>query len=261
MKEKSTMNDNAQAVKNALLQARTQHQQRDSGDSGLHLNGIQEAYAVQWAMGQALDWWQDGVPRYWKAGTPSTAGPVTCAPLPDAGVWASPADARACPMHARGIEAEIALRLKAPVTVQQARDLDVDAARQLVDAMCVAIELVDFRWQQGMQAPDWLKLADLQSHGALVLGDWVPYAPRDWSQQTCHTQVGLQPLVRMQGTHSLGDPTLLLPQWLRHATQQAGTLPAASLVTTGTWVGLLLGQPGDSVCVQFDGIGQASVQL
>lgn len=255
------MNDNIATVTHTLLEARAQHRQHDSAGCGLQLNGAGEAYAVQWAMGQTLGWWQDGVPRYWKAGAPSATGPVTCAPLPDAGVWASPADARAWPMHARGIEAEVALRLAAPVTAQQARDLDVDTARQLVDAMCVAIELVDFRWRQGMQAPEGLKLADLQSHGALVLGEWVPCTPRDWSQQACRAQVGQQPLVRMQGTHSLGDPTRVLLQWLRHATQQAATLPAGTVVTTGTWVGLLLGQPGDRVEVWFDGIGQASVQL
>jgi hypothetical protein len=46
------------------------------------------------------------------------------------------------------------------------------------------------RWQQGVEAPGQLKLADLQSHGALVLGDWVPFAPRDWMAQSCSVRIG-----------------------------------------------------------------------
>jgi 2-keto-4-pentenoate hydratase len=38
-------------------------------------------------------------------------------------------------------------------------------------------------------------------------------------------------------------------------------LPAGTVVTTGTWCGLLPARAGDEVEVQFDGIGAASVRL
>ena len=53
----------------------------------------------------------------------------------------------------------------------------------------------------------------------------------------------------------------LLPQWLRYATAHFGSLRAGSVVTTGSWCGLLLAAPGDAVRVQFDGIGELRVQL
>jgi len=41
------------------------------------------------------------------------------------------------------------------------------------------------------------------------------------------------------GTHSLRDPAWVLPQWLRHATRHGATLPAGTVVTTGTWAGVV----------------------
>ncbi|MPM22452.1 hypothetical protein SDC9_68907 [bioreactor metagenome] len=255
------MTNQVQTVVQALRRARESQQQQDANAPGCALASIEDAYAVQAAMGRELHWWADGAPRYWKTGAASAESLQTSAPLPDAGVWNGPVDAHSWPMHSRGVESEIAFRLGASVTHEQALSLDVAAARGLVDAMTVAIELVDFRWTQGMAAPDLLKLADLQSHGALVLGHWVPYAERDWAAQVCRTFIGQQPEVTRQDTHSLGDPTLVLPRWLRHATAYFGILPAGAVVTTGTWVGLLHAQRGDHVRVQFDGVGEVGVQL
>ena len=86
--------------------------------------------------------------------------------------------------------------------------------------MCVSIELVDSRWSEALEAPALAKLADLQSHGALVLGAWQPFPARDWAAQICRVRIGARPALRFQGTHSMGDPAWLLPAWLRHATQR-----------------------------------------
>jgi 2-keto-4-pentenoate hydratase len=127
--------------------------------------------------------------------------------------------------------------------------------------MCVSIELVESRWDEGIEGPALAKLAALQSHGALVLGEWVPFAARDWASQVCRVQIGAQPVVVKRGTHSMGDPLFVLPAWLRHATRHRATVPAGTVVTTGTWCGILFAQAGDAVGVAFDGIGHASVKL
>jgi len=220
------------------------------------------AYAAQADVARALGWFDGGVPRHWKSGGPSRQAVATHAPLPPAGVWASPATAGAWPFHQRGIEAEIALRLGMPVDAGLAAGLDLPQARTLVDAQCVSIEIVDSRWAEGLQAPTLAKLADLQSHGALVLGDWRTFdAAHDWSAQRCQVQIGTPPAQGFQGSHSMGDPAFVLLAWLRHATRGGVVVPAGTVVTTGTWCGLLAAQAGDLVQVQFDGIGMASVQL
>lgn len=218
------------------------------------------AYAVQEGVARELGWFGAAPARHWKSGGPSRAQPLTHAPLPPEGVWADGRDARAWPFHWRGIEAEIALRLGHDVAAAHAQRLDGAAAAALVEAMAVAIEIVDSRWTEARDAPALARLADLQSHGALVLGAWQPFAPRDWAAQECRVTIGAAGH-RFVGTHSLADPAFVLPDWLRHATRHGGTLPAGSVVTTGTWCGLLFAAPGDRVAVAFEGIGQAAVQL
>ncbi len=220
------------------------------------------AYAVQQGVADRLGWFEDKQPpRFWKSGGPSREAILTHAPLPPAGVWASPADARHWPFQMRGIEAEIALRLAHDFDHSLAATLDHASAATLIGAMCVSIEIVDSRWIEGLQASATAKLADLQSHGALVLGDWVPYRALDWSVQRCRVRIGAQEAVERRGSHALADPCYLLPAWLRHATRNGDSVAAGTVVTTGTWVGILGAVAGDLVTADFPGIGSASVQL
>ena len=251
------MND-IELATSRLLQARREQRPQPAA----LLPDAAAAYAVQDQVAGALGWFGGQVPRHWKSGGPSREAVATHAPLPPAGVWASPAQAGAWPFNLRGIEAEVALRLREPVDARLAAALDLASARALVDAMCVSIEIVDSRWAEGLQAPALAKLADLQSHGALVLGDWVPFdAARDWSAQSCQVRIGAQPVHQFTGTHSMADPAFVLPAWLRHATRDGAVVAAGTVVTTGTWCGLLMADAGDRVEVVFDGIGSATVQL
>ncbi|MCB1999441.1 MAG: fumarylacetoacetate hydrolase family protein [Rhodoferax sp.] len=247
------------ATARALVTARRMHVPQ----SAVHACPVDAAaaYATQSRVAQALGWFRDQAPRYWKSGGPSRQAVMTHAALPPEGVWQSPADASGWPFRLRGIEAEIALRLGQAVTVQDAQALDLARARTLVDAMCVSIEIVDSRWQEALHAPDLAKLADLQSHGALVLGDWVAFEPRDWSTQTCRVTIGSQAPVERCGSHAMGDPAFVLLAWLRHLTRDGDAVAAGTVVTTGTWVGILDAVAGDRVDVAFAGIGAASVQL
>lgn len=219
------------------------------------------AYAVQDGVAAALDWFGDTPPQYWKSGGPARERTLMHAALPPAGVWTSPADARNHPFRLRGIEAEIALRLAEPVDAARAAALDHGSAHALIDAMCVAIEIVDSRWTEALEAPAFTRLADLLSHGALVLGDWVPFVARDWTAQRCTVRIGDQRVREFRGSHPLHDPAFVLPAWLRHATRHGATLAAGTVVTTGTWCGIPLAQAGDEVEVVFDGIGAARVHL
>ena len=247
----------------ALVKAR--HQNERTAAAEVPLPDTAAAYAVQAGVARALGWFEkdgDGAaPRYWKSGGASREALQTHAALPPAGIWPSPADARGWHFHLRGIEAEIALRLGQDVDAARAAALDLAAATALVDAMCVSIELVDSRWREGLEAPPLAKLADLQSHGALVLGEWLPFAPRDWGAQRCRVHIGARPVLEFQGTHSMGDPAFVLLAWLRHATQHGAVVRAGTVLTTGTWCGLPLAAAGERVLAEFPGIGQAEVQL
>jgi 2-keto-4-pentenoate hydratase/2-oxohepta-3-ene-1,7-dioic acid hydratase in catechol pathway len=245
----------------ALIRARREGTVAPAAPLADALGDAGDAYAVQQRVAAELGWFATSPPRYWKAGGTSRDAALTCAPLPPSGVWTSPARAGEWPFHLRGIEAEIALRLGRDVDQALASTLDARTAPALVDAMTVSIEIVDSRWREALDAPGLCKLADLQSHGALVLGDWVPFVARDWGAQACAVRIGSQAPFERRGTHSLGDPAYLLPAWLRHATRDGSRMAAGTVVTTGTWVGILNAVEGDFVTAEFPGIGHASVQL
>lgn len=248
-----------QSAIEALVQARLQQRPVDHTPVLQHVSSEGHAYAVQQGVADRLQWFKQHTPRHWKSGGPSREAVPTHAPLPPDGIWRSPATST-WPFAMRGIEAEIALRLAVDVDAERAAGLDRDSACRLVDAMTVSIEVVDSRWVQGLEAPALLKLADLQSHGALVLGDWLPFeAAHDWATQVCRVNIGDAPAQVFRGAHSMGDPAYVLSAWLRHATRGGQVLPAGSVVTTGTWCGILHAQAGDTVVASFDNIGETRV--
>lgn len=220
-----------------------------------------QAYLAQERLADAMAWFGPGLPIYWKSGGASRQAVLNHAPLPPAGVRPSPANFGDMRFIAPGIESEIALRLGETVTPERAAALTPEDAGTVVDAMAVSIEIVDSRWAEASLAPALLRLVDLQSHGALVLGEWVPYAARDWAAQGCETRISSRDVLVRTGTHPLGDPAWLLPAWLQYLTRDGGSVPAGTVVTTGSWVGLLPATPGDTVVVEFPGIGRAEARL
>lgn len=251
--------DAVKAAVDALVAARQSHRPVPATHSPLP--DAAAAYAVQEGVARTLGWFGAGEPGTWKVGVASGALRRTHARLPPRGVWSSPADAANWPFFQRGVEAEIAFRLARELAPEEAAAVGATDAEGFVDAMCVSIEIADSRWTEGYKAPALNVLADLQSHGALVLGEWVPFAARDWSTQLCRVRVGSQPEVERRGSHALGDPARLLVDWMRHATRGGQALAAGSVVTTGSWVGIIDAMPGDRVDAEFPGVGAASVQL
>lgn len=250
------------ALTDALVAARRGNRTLDASPWTDTLATGAQAYEVQDAVAAALGWF-DGqpVPGTWKSGGGSRTATLTHAPLPPAGVRQSPADFGDLSFNAPGIEAEVALRLGQDVTPAQAAKLDHDNAASLVDAMTVSVEIVDSRWQDLAATPALLRLADSQVHGALLLGEWKPYAAVDWASQRCEAKVGDADTVVREGTHPLADPAWLLPIWLRHLTRHGQTVPAGTVVTTGSWVGILPCRRGDQVTVEFPGIGAVRLSV
>lgn len=198
-----------------------------------------DVYAVHDGLAAALGWTQGR----WKSGASTLAGPYGHAPL-------TPEAAR--PLL--GVEAEVALRIGRDVTPEDAQG-PLDG---VVDAMCVAVELIASRWEEGLAAPELLRLADNQSNAGLLLGPWQPWQPLDWAQLEWCLALPGQPDIVRRGGHALANPAAVVPHWLRHATRHGQTLRAGAVVTTGAWAGLhpLTAPLGGSL--RMDGLGELS---
>ena len=214
-----------------------------------------QAYAVQNELIAKL-----GPVAGWKVGAASDQAEPNCAPLP-ASVVVAQGTALAVPARSmRGIELEVAVRLGTDLLPGDAL-LPPEAIARAIDAVLPAIEIVDTRLAEGRGAPVPAKLADLQSHGALVLGAPVKVDPRSIDLRTLHTRVWFdgQPAADTTGGHPAPD-ILRLVAWLaRHAQARGLPLRAGQVITTGSCTGLVMAPAGARIEGEVAGLGRVSL--
>lgn len=201
-----------------------------------------DAYAVQDGVATMLGW----PATRWKSGGAGPGGPFSHSPVrPSLGG------------ELLGIEAEVALRLARDVTPEEAAG---PLGSALIDGMCIAVECVASRWQQGLAAPALLRMADFQSNAGLLLGPWQPWQALDWARLGWRLALQGEPDVERRGGHSLADPAGVLPAWLRHVTRHGATARAGTVVTTGAWGGLhgLTGALQGALVIE--GLGRVDIQ-
>lgn len=219
------------------------HRGASALDAGLWTDAVRDeadAYAVQEGVARALGW----VDHRWKSGGAGPDGPFSHSPV-----------APACGAMLLGVEAEVALRLAHDVTPEAAMQPLGEAA---IDGMCIAVECIASRWQQALDAPALLRMADFQSNAGLLTGPWQPWRALDWAQLGWRLSLPGQPVIERRGGHSLANPAGVLGAWLRHATRHGATVKAGTVVTTGAWGGVHLsaGRPHGSLAIE--GLGEFS---
>ncbi len=219
---------------------------------------LQEAYAVQDRIFAALYPGQRGTA--WKVGGPRADVAPMAAPIPSAGLLASPAHVPAKGFHMIGIESEIAYRLGRDLPPRAAPYTEEEIAAAVTEAL-VVIELCDTRLANWKEASAFWRLADYQLNAALVIGsgrkDWSAI---DFTKQRVELWIDGALAKEASGVHPYGNPIRLLP-WLAAHCATRGGLHAGDIITTGTWTGMQFVQPGAEVIARFPGVGEASVKL
>lgn len=202
-----------------------------------------QAYAVQDALVERLPAFAARAPA-WKVGLTSAQATPTAAPLPSDRLHATSMPTPQA--HDLSVEAEVAF------------ELDAQGRPQRIGA---AIEVAGSRYVEGVKAPAVARLADLQSHVALIVGAMNTFDPIDWAEQRCIVHVNGVEVASSVGSHPCGDPLAALPWLLAHAAQRRMPLRAGAIVTTGAWTGMHPVRAGDRIVVEFPGIGRAALEL
>ena len=216
-----------------------------------------EAYAVQQAVADALGWFATAPPRAWKVGAASRAASPNAAPLPPQHVVHSPAVFPIGAFNRILIEGEIAFRLRAPIV-----GADERAIAAAIDEWLVTIEVVDPRYADVDAATPTQKLADQGVHGALVIGSGAPFPGAvGWTALVARLRRNGEVVRETRGGHPLGNLLFLLPWLARHAAARGARLVAGDIVTAGTWTGVFEAFPGETIDIEFDGVGRASARF
>lgn len=235
--------------------ARAWHGAERIDSAAIRLTDAVQAYAVQNELIARL-----GPAAGWKVGAANDQAEPNCAPLP-ASVVTGPGTPAIVPARSlRGMELEVAVRLGADLLPGDAL-LPPEAIAAAIDAVMPAIEIVDTRLAEGRNAPVSAKLADLQSHGALVLGAPVKADLRALDLRTLRAQLWFdgQRVADTTGGHVAPDVMRLIAWLARHAQARGLPLRAGQVITTGTCTGLLLAPAGARVEGEVAGLGRVAL--
>ncbi|WP_050477517.1 2-keto-4-pentenoate hydratase [Herbaspirillum rhizosphaerae] len=209
-----------------------------------------QAYAVQDALLREL-----GPVAAWKVGAKGPRQEPICAPLPARGVLSSGVRlSGAYPL--RGMEVELAFRLGRDFDVgdrlpEQAEIIDA------LEAMLPAIEVVESRLADYPHSSKLTQLADLQSHGALVVGAAMPLsaAVTDLLRTEARLSFDGVEVARTVGGNPAGDVWPVLAWLARHCSLRGMPLRKGQIITTGSCTGMLFADAALKVNAEIDGLG------
>lgn len=215
------------------------------------------AYAVQDATVSGL-----GPVGGWKVGAKGPSAEPACAPLPAGVLFESGATLLGPPWRMRGIEVEVAVRLGRDL-VPATAEPDTATVRDAIEAVLPVIEVVETRLADWRDSAPLAQLADLQSHGGLVIGRASAMNPRELDLRTVEAYVAFdgQPVASTRGANPAADIWRLLAWLAWHCAQRGQPLRAGQIVTTGSCTGMLFAPEGAHVQAQLDGIGVVELRF
>jgi 2-keto-4-pentenoate hydratase len=215
----------------------------------------EQAYLIQRAIMAEL-----GEIGGWKVGSPNPTGPFTCAPLPAAGVQASPGRVSTEQCTDQGVEAEIAVKIGRALPPRDTPYTPEDILAAVTSAH-PAIEVLQSRFVDVDQVDPLSNLADSLSHFGLVVGpaiaDWQSI---DLAAEPVSLVVNGKQMKRRTGNPA-GDMVRLLVWLANQGAHWAGGLRAGQYVTTGSWTAKDVVPPGAEVRIVFDHAGEAAVEF
>ncbi|MBP6019145.1 MAG: 2-oxopent-4-enoate hydratase [Burkholderiaceae bacterium] len=217
----------------------------------------EQAYAIQDEVIRAL-----GPVGGWKVGAKTHHGEPTCAPLPQATIFKTPAtlDSKCFPL--RGLEIEVGFVLNAdlPLTTRPYTLSDVLTA---VGYVCAAIEIVESRFLDRHQVDYLSTLADMASHGGLVYQTGGPDTQSVDLSPATQASLSLSTISKVAAIsqNAAGDVLRLLPWLANHAAQRHGGLRKGQVIITGSCMPMLFALPEEDVTAEIEGLGKLSLHF
>lgn len=247
---------NAEAAARLLVEARRTGRKLAGLPAESRPTDIAGAYAIQDATLRAI-----GPIGGWKVGAASPDAEPGCAPLPAAGIIASPVALPSAQYGLLGIETEIAFKFARDLP-PRATPYSRDEVLAAVGSLHPVIEIVDTRYAD-MKAQDPMSLlADLQSHAALVVGPARTHdLAIDQTRQVVRQMFDGAVSAERTGGNTAGD-VLRIVTWLaNHVTARAGGLKAGQIVTSGSCTGMMRTTPGSTVRSELPGLGTVEIRF
>ena len=197
----------------------------------------------------------------WKVGAKSPTGPINGALLPDDGIFASGSQVECVDYPSPILELEIAFRLGREFTPREEAYSDEEVLNSIA-TMGATIEVVSSRFAGWPKIEPLLALGDLLNHGALIIGEFIPYdASFPFVEPALSFTYGDEDIVPGDGANPAGDPRRLLPWLVNHHTQNGLSVTPEMVVTTGSYTGMYKTSGPGLAVGQIRGLPAVSVEL
>ncbi|MBN3752558.1 2-keto-4-pentenoate hydratase [Paraburkholderia sp. Tr-20389] len=198
----------------------------------------------------------------WKIGAKSADGAIQGAPLPATDLHADGAHLPRAHYKPLGLELEIAFRFGRSFEPAANAYHEVEVL-DAIDSMAATIEIVASRYAQWPNVDKLAQLADLQNHGALIVGEFTTYR-RDFPFVAPALSFAFegQDVVKATPSNPCGDPRRLLTWLVNHCTQHHRiAVTPDMIVTTGSYTGMFFPQHAGTARGHIEGLGPVSVTL
>ncbi|MFC6340159.1 2-keto-4-pentenoate hydratase [Pseudomonas sp. CCM 7891] len=200
-------------------------------------------------------------PGGWKIGSKSPTGPIQGSPLPRDCLFAPASQFDRGAYAPVGLELEIAFRFNRAFGSRD-QDYSDEEVMAGVGEMAATIEIVSSRFAAWPKIEPLTQLADLLNHGALIVGEFVPYKEHfTFVQPTLELTFNGDNIVPAAVANPAGDPRRLLPWLVNHHTRQGRTLPQDFVITTGSFTGMYFAPGPGEVSGQIHGLPPVSLSL
>lgn len=245
---------NVDQAASLLLEARIQGRQVRAGHPCP--TDAAQAYAVQDAVAK-----RSGPVGGWKVGAKAPDQTPNAAPIFKDLIRPAPAVWPGGSLHMRGVEAEIAFKIAEDIAPRPT----LLAEREIfsvIESVHAAIEIVDTRLSNWREADRMWVLADSQSNGGLVFDPvGVPWRNDDFCNVAVELVINGQAAAAGRGGNPAGDLRRLLVWIVNHCALFRGGLTAGTIITTGSYTGMIFVDPGATVEARFSGLGAVSLHF
>jgi 2-keto-4-pentenoate hydratase len=205
-----------------------------------------QAYAVQAGLVAAL-----AQPiAAWKVGMMPT-GEILCSPILKSRVYSQGAVLDHTFYRPCAVELELAVRFSRSFPKRDTPYTDAEVLGSLAE-MTAAVEIVTSRLEGWPDRDPWLKLADFNNNGALVLGAPVPF-DQALERLDCPANFTLagKPVFEGRGHNPAGEPLILLTTMVNQCAQRGLPIESHHWITTGTYTGCKTVNEGGALAGQL----------
>jgi 2-keto-4-pentenoate hydratase len=176
----------------------------------------------------------------WKVGGKTPTAPVVGAPLPLTGIYKTGAEISRKGFTPPALELEIAFRFNRSFE-PSSTPYDEALVMGSIGTMCPTIEILSSRLSKWPNENPMTQLADLQSHGALVVGESIPYqADYPFLSPALSFEFNGESVLKAPVKNPSGDPRRTLPWLVNHCAGRGITVTPDTIITTGSYTGVYL---------------------